>query len=118
MPEDISLKSNWKWKVNISFQAAAKVEKLLSAQTFAKCFIKLKYRRATEYLKDFNGELVITFGAACSPCSALHVMRTNAREHVDNHPRAIAVIYWHRYMHEFIKSFGSIENAIEISKQV
>lgn len=62
--------------------------------------------------------LVMTFGAACSPCSALHVMKSNAKEHTDCHPRAIEAICEHHYMDDFVDSFDSIEEAVEISKQV
>ncbi|XP_065356286.1 uncharacterized protein LOC135950683 [Calliphora vicina] len=62
--------------------------------------------------------LVMIFGAACSPCSAIHVMKTNAKEHNDCNPRAIEAILEHHYMDDFVDSFDSIEEAIEISKQV
>ncbi|XP_065361898.1 uncharacterized protein LOC135955477 [Calliphora vicina] len=62
--------------------------------------------------------VVMTFGAACSPSSALYVMKTNARDHRAFHPRAIEAICDHHYMDDFVDSFDSVEEAVSISKQV
>lgn len=62
--------------------------------------------------------VVMTFGAACSPCSALYVMKTNARDHADYHPRSIKAICDHHYIDDFVDSFDSVEEAINISKEV
>ncbi|XP_075164705.1 uncharacterized protein LOC142237217 [Haematobia irritans] len=67
--------------------------------------------------KEFE-MLVMIFGAACSPCSAIHVMKTNAKEHNELLPRAVEAICEHHYMDDFVDSFDSIEEAISISKYV
>lgn len=61
---------------------------------------------------------VMIFGAACSPCSAQYVMRLNAKEHHESHPRAIKAIFDHHYIDDFVDSFDAIEEAVDISKQV
>ncbi|XP_053947714.1 uncharacterized protein LOC128856436 [Anastrepha ludens] len=61
---------------------------------------------------------VMIFGAACSPCSAQYVMRLNAKEHHESHPRAIKAIFDHHYIDDFVDSFDGIEEAVDISKQV
>lgn len=68
------------------------------------------WRNCNQNIKPEEYEmLVMTFGAACSPCSALHVMKTNAKDHTDCHPRAIEAICDHHYMDDFVDSFDSIE---------
>ncbi|XP_058977373.1 uncharacterized protein LOC131802044 [Musca domestica] len=61
---------------------------------------------------------VMIFGAACSPCSAIFVMKANAKEHLHYNPRAIEAISENHYVDDFVDSFESVDEAIIISKQV
>ncbi|XP_073845830.1 uncharacterized protein isoform X1 [Musca autumnalis] len=80
---------------------------------------RLLWRNCNSDIEPVEYEMtVMTFGAACSPCSAIYVMKTNAKEHIDCHPRAIESICEHHYMDDFVDSFDSVDEAIEISKQV
>ncbi|XP_073824972.1 uncharacterized protein isoform X1 [Musca autumnalis] len=80
---------------------------------------RLLWRNCNPDIEPVEYEMtVMTFGAACSPCSAIYVMKTNAKEHIDCHPRAIESICEHHYMDDFVDSFHSVDEAIEISKQV
>ena len=45
-------------------------------------------------------------------------MKTNARNHPEFHPRAIEAICEHHYIDDFVDSFDSAEEAINISKLV
>ncbi|XP_037821294.1 uncharacterized protein LOC119610232 isoform X1 [Lucilia sericata] len=62
--------------------------------------------------------LVMTFGAACSPCIAHYVKETNAMEYRDRFPRAVKSILDHHYVDDFVDSFDSPLKAIEIAIQV
>lgn len=45
-------------------------------------------------------------------------MKTNAREHINYHPRSIEAICDHHYMDDYVDNYDSIEEAITISKEV
>ncbi|XP_046803770.1 uncharacterized protein LOC124419201 [Lucilia cuprina] len=62
--------------------------------------------------------LVMTFGAACSPCVAHYVKETNALCYRDQHPRAVKSILDHNYVDDFVDSFPNPARAIEIAQQV
>ncbi|XP_073819921.1 uncharacterized protein [Musca autumnalis] len=66
---------------------------------------------------DYEMQVMI-FGAACSPCSAIFVMNENAKDHSGYNPRAIEAICQHHYVDDFVDSFDSVDEAINISKQV
>ncbi|XP_075168827.1 uncharacterized protein LOC142240968 [Haematobia irritans] len=62
--------------------------------------------------------MVMTFGAACSPCVAQNVKEKNALQYKEKYPRAVKSILDHHYVDDFVDSFASSEKAIEVSKQV
>ncbi|XP_037818591.1 uncharacterized protein LOC119608296 [Lucilia sericata] len=62
--------------------------------------------------------LVMTFGAACSPCIAHYVKEANAMEYRDRFPRAVKSILDHHYVDDFVDSFVNPSKAIEIAVQV
>ncbi|XP_065368851.1 uncharacterized protein LOC135961283 [Calliphora vicina] len=62
--------------------------------------------------------LVMTFGAACSPCIAHYVKETNAMEHRNRFPRAVKSILDHHYVDDFVDCFVNPSKAIEIAIQV
>lgn len=60
----------------------------------------------------------MTFGAACSPCSAQHVKNTNADEHANEHPRAAQAIKERHYVDDYVMSFETPEEAIDVTQAV
>lgn len=61
---------------------------------------------------------VATFGSTCSPSSAQFVKNTNAREYSEEFPRASTAIIKYHYVDDYLDSFETIEEAIEVVKQV
>ena len=62
--------------------------------------------------------LVMTFGAACSPCIAHYVKEKNAMEYRDRFPRVVKSILDHHYVDDLIDSFNSPSKGIAIAVQV
>ncbi|XP_017485502.1 PREDICTED: uncharacterized protein LOC108374055 [Rhagoletis zephyria] len=60
----------------------------------------------------------MTFGAACSPCAAHYVKVKNALEHRSHDPRAIRAITEYHYVDDYVDSFDSETQAIQIAQQV
>ncbi|XP_049307343.1 uncharacterized protein LOC125777139 [Bactrocera dorsalis] len=67
---------------------------------------------------DVYEMLVMTFGAACSPCTAQYVKNINAFEHRESCPRAYDSITKHHYVDDFVDSFDNVKEAIEIANEV
>ncbi|XP_058986462.1 uncharacterized protein LOC101901826 [Musca domestica] len=61
---------------------------------------------------------VMTFGATCSPCSARFVLKMNALQNDQCNPRSIKAIIKHHYIDDYVDSFDSIEQAIQISLDI
>lgn len=61
---------------------------------------------------------VLTFGASCSPCSAQHVKNLNADEHAIDRPAAVRAIKELHYVDDYVASFETLSDAIEITKDV
>ncbi|XP_062713471.1 uncharacterized protein LOC134290365 [Aedes albopictus] len=61
---------------------------------------------------------VATFGSTCSPASAQYVKNQNATEFSEEYPRASADIIENHYVDDYLTSFASEEEAIEVSSQV
>ncbi|KAH8241600.1 hypothetical protein KR038_008745, partial [Drosophila bunnanda] len=61
---------------------------------------------------------VMTFGAACSPCSAQHVKSVNALRHMHTDPRAVLAINEYHYVDDYVDSFADEDEAIAVSKRV
>ncbi|XP_067628473.1 uncharacterized protein [Eurosta solidaginis] len=62
--------------------------------------------------------VVMTFGAACSPCAAQYVKSLNALEHQDKSPRAVKSILERHYVDDFVDSFNDAKEAIDVAKKV
>ncbi|XP_058817679.1 uncharacterized protein LOC131680988 [Topomyia yanbarensis] len=61
---------------------------------------------------------VATFGSTCSPASAQYVKNINAAEFVGQYPRASAAIEKKHYVGDYLNSFESIQEAIEVVNDV
>lgn len=58
------------------------------------------------------------FGAACSPCAAQYVKNKNADEYAEYLPAAVNAIKNHHYVDDFVSSFNSELEAIQVTKAV
>ncbi|XP_037825055.1 uncharacterized protein LOC119613182 [Lucilia sericata] len=83
-----------------------------------RCSQRFLWREDNREPPDCYEMLVMTFGAACSPCVAHYVKETNALCYRDQYPRAVKSILDHHYVDDFVDSFPSSARAIEISQQV
>ncbi|XP_044571293.1 uncharacterized protein LOC123257217 [Drosophila ananassae] len=61
---------------------------------------------------------VMTFGAACSPCSADYVETLNASQYSSTDPRAALAIKEYHYVDDYVDSFTSEKEAIAVSTRV
>ncbi|XP_043069107.2 uncharacterized protein [Drosophila bipectinata] len=61
---------------------------------------------------------VMTFGAACSPCSEDYVKTVNALRYSSTDPRAALAINEYHYVDNYVDSFASEDEAIAISTRV
>ncbi|XP_044573590.1 uncharacterized protein LOC123257729 [Drosophila ananassae] len=61
---------------------------------------------------------VMTFGAACSPSAAHHVKTVNAKRFLDSDPRAVKAIVDYHYVDDYVDSFATESEAIEVSSRV
>lgn len=58
------------------------------------------------------------FGSTCSPCQAQHIKNMNAEEHRKTFPRAASAIVLKHYGDDYLDSFDSEEEAIEVALEV
>lgn len=61
---------------------------------------------------------VATFGASCSPASAQYIKNRNAQEFADQYPRAAAAIIHKHYVDDYLDSFETISEAIDVINEV
>lgn len=61
---------------------------------------------------------VLSFGAACSPCTAQFVKNENADQYSELYPDASEAIQKNHYVDDYLDSFASSETAIKIVKEV
>lgn len=61
---------------------------------------------------------VMTFGAACSPSSAQHIMKLNAQQFTSSHPRSVKAIMKNHYVDDLMESVDTDNDAIELAKNV
>ncbi|XP_062558258.1 uncharacterized protein LOC134223135 [Armigeres subalbatus] len=61
---------------------------------------------------------VATFGATCSPSSAQFVKNANARDYAESFPKASSAIVKYHYVDDYLDSFETVDEAIEVVKQV
>ncbi|XP_053692417.1 uncharacterized protein LOC128740870 [Sabethes cyaneus] len=85
----------------------------------------LSHFREHEIARKNSGETpqiyvidVATFGSTCSPSSAQFVKNLNAKEHMEEFPRAATAIIKYHYVDAYLDSFATVEEAIEVVKQV
>lgn len=62
--------------------------------------------------------LVMTFGAACSPCAAHFIKNLNATEWAQEYPRAAEAITENHYMDDMMERENSEEDLIQLAKDV
>ncbi|XP_053686345.1 uncharacterized protein LOC128735887 [Sabethes cyaneus] len=95
-------------------------------QMFHQLFIRPADRNSQRFLwcDQPGGEVetylmnVATFGATCSPASAQFVKNLNAKEHIQQYPRAVEGILKSHYVDDFLDSFGSESEAEKVSAEV
>ncbi|XP_062707592.1 uncharacterized protein LOC134288019 [Aedes albopictus] len=61
---------------------------------------------------------VATFGSTCSPASAQFVKNLNAAEYADQYPRAVVAIHDNHYVDDYLDSFQTIEEAVQVVGEV
>ncbi|XP_058817214.1 uncharacterized protein LOC131680519 [Topomyia yanbarensis] len=61
---------------------------------------------------------VATFGSTCSPASAQYVKNINAEEFAEQYPRASTAIQKKHYVDDYLDSFPTIQEAIEVVNDV
>ena len=83
-----------------------------------RCSQRFLWREDDRKPPDSYEMLVMTFGAACSPCVAQYVKDTNALSYRDRFPRAVKSILDHHYVDDFVDSFPTPARAIEFAEQI
>ncbi|XP_055623485.1 uncharacterized protein LOC129766911 [Toxorhynchites rutilus septentrionalis] len=61
---------------------------------------------------------VAMFGATSSPCTAQFVKNRNASDYLELYPRAVEAIIKNHYVDDFLDSVNSVEEAVQLVKQV
>ncbi|XP_062704433.1 uncharacterized protein LOC134286777 [Aedes albopictus] len=61
---------------------------------------------------------VTMFGSTCSPSSAQYVKNVNAEQHAEHYPRAAAAIIEHHYVDDYLDSFRTVEEAVQVVNDV
>ncbi|XP_062716387.1 uncharacterized protein LOC134291935 [Aedes albopictus] len=95
-------------------------------EMFHRIFIRPQDRQFQRFLFRENPQLepvtyvmdVAIFGAACSPSSAQYIKNMNASDFEAKHPRAADAIVHRHYVDDYLDSFGTVEEAVKIGKQV
>ncbi|XP_062556957.1 uncharacterized protein LOC134221791 [Armigeres subalbatus] len=76
------------------------------------------------FWRDEDGEIatfemcVMTFGACCSPSSALYVKNRNAERFIGSHPGAVDIIIKRHYVDDMLISVESEAEAIQLAEDV
>ncbi|XP_046868771.1 uncharacterized protein LOC124461276 [Drosophila willistoni] len=94
-------------------------------EMFLQIYVQPQDRRSQRFLwRDGQREAdvyemqVMTFGAACSPSAAHHVMTLNAMRHQQVDPRAVKAITDYHYVDDYVDSFATEDEAISVSARV
>ncbi|XP_062708969.1 uncharacterized protein LOC134288366 [Aedes albopictus] len=61
---------------------------------------------------------VATFGSTCSPVCAQFVKNLNAEEFSERYPRAATAITKHHYVDDYLDSFQTVQEAVEVVNEV
>ncbi|XP_035918481.1 uncharacterized protein LOC118516615 [Anopheles stephensi] len=93
-------------------------------------FLQIRVRKEDKHAQRFlwrdnpSDELstyivdVVTFGSTCSPATAQYVKARNAKEHIEQFPRAVEGILESTYVDDYLDSFGTVEEACQVSREV
>uniref|UniRef100_W8AYL5 Pro-Pol polyprotein n=1 Tax=Ceratitis capitata TaxID=7213 RepID=W8AYL5_CERCA len=94
-------------------------------------FHRVKIREADQEAQRFlwrNGDstkepevyvmTAMIFGSVCSPCSAQYVKNLNAKKFEKDYPRAASAIIDCHYVDDYVDSFDTADEAIDISRMV
>ncbi|XP_055605529.1 uncharacterized protein LOC129753709 [Uranotaenia lowii] len=95
-------------------------------QMFHQLLIRAEDRQAQRFLWRIDEKSppevfvmnVATFGATCSPCSALYVKDLNASEHLAFYPEAAQAIVDGTYVDDFLDSKDTIAEAVKLAEEV
>ncbi|XP_046868563.1 uncharacterized protein LOC124461017 [Drosophila willistoni] len=96
-------------------------------EMFHQIYVQPQDRRSQRFLwrdgdrqreADVYEMQVMTFGAACSPSAAHHVMTLNAMRHQQVDPRAVKAITDYHYVDDYVDSFATEDEAISVSARV
>ncbi|CAH2090792.1 unnamed protein product [Euphydryas editha] len=97
------------------------------AEMFMKIGVRSEDRDALRYLwrgdrrdgpPDEYRMKSLIFGATCSPAIAIYVKNANARKYEKEYPEAAAAIVQAHYMDDYLDSFTTEQQTIEIATQV
>ena len=61
---------------------------------------------------------VATFGSTCSPTSAQYIKNRNAQDFANDFPRAAVAIVENHYVDDYLDSFRTIQEAVEVANEV
>ena len=108
-----------------------RMHKIAISADIKEMFHQVRIRKEDQNFQRFlwrNGDLtrdpdtyvmeVMTFGAACSPCSAQFAKNKNALEFENQYPRAVKSILNHHYVDDLLDSTDSVKDAIRLAKDV
>ncbi|XP_037731126.1 uncharacterized protein LOC119561546 isoform X2 [Drosophila subpulchrella] len=102
-------------KIRLVFDAAAKV----LTQPQDRCAQRFQWRNGYDRRDpDLYEMVVMTFGAACSPCSAHDVKTINASRYAQADPCAVQAISEYHYVDDYVDSFSDENEAIAVSARV
>ncbi|XP_062716624.1 uncharacterized protein LOC134292014 [Aedes albopictus] len=76
------------------------------------------FRNAPDRSPQIYSINVTTFGSTCSPSSAQYVKNLNAEEFARDHPRAATAIQDHHYVDDYLDSFRTTREAVEVVNDV
>ncbi|XP_053685846.1 uncharacterized protein LOC128735386 [Sabethes cyaneus] len=76
------------------------------------------YRDSPELPMSIMVSDVAIFGAACSPTQSQYIKNLNASEHELEFPRGAAAVIKKHYVDDYVDSFDTAEEAIEVAKEV
>ncbi|KAL0881944.1 hypothetical protein ABMA27_001700 [Loxostege sticticalis] len=68
-------------------------------------------------VKEFRMSSMI-FGAASSPCTAIHLLNKNAREYSNLYPEASVEVQKNTYMDDYVSSVACVEKAASLARDI
>lgn len=67
---------------------------------------------------DVYAMKAMIFGSICSPCSAQYIKNLNAENFRTKYPRAVEGIINRHYVDDYVDSFDSVDEAIDVTLQI